>query len=117
ALYAILAMIAERERSGFGQSIDLAMQDAAVWLTQTAWNGEDRDTCTIVPVSDGYIAAEAGRDDVEAALSGIGDLDRVDASMRLRAAGILAVPVRSVAEVAEDPETGSSGTVVRRMRD
>lgn len=117
ALYAILAMIAERERSGFGQSIDLAMQDAAVWLTQTAWNGEDRDTCTIFPVSDGYIAAEAGKDDVEAALSGVGHLDRADASMRLRAAGILAVPVRSVAEVAEDPETGNSGTVVRRMRD
>lgn len=117
ALYAVLTMIAERDRSGRGQSIDLAMQDATVWLTQTAWNGEEQDTCTIFPVFDGYIAAAAGHHDVEAVLSDLGHLDRANASMRLRAAGILAVPVRSVAEVAEDPETFESGTIVRRTSD
>jgi len=97
ALYAVLTMIAERERSGRGQSIDLAMQDATVWLTQTSWNGEEQDTCTIFSVFDGYIAAAARHHDVEVVLANVGHLDRANASMRLRAAGILAVPVRSVA--------------------
>lgn len=117
ALYAILAMLIERDCSGRGQSIDLAMQDAAVWLTQTVWNGERRDACTILPVSDGFIAAATETGEAMTALSGLEKLDRLKASTRLREGGILAVPVRSIAEVAEDPETRGSGTVVQRTLD
>jgi crotonobetainyl-CoA:carnitine CoA-transferase CaiB-like acyl-CoA transferase len=38
ALLAVLAALVLRDRNGGGQAIDLSMQDAAAWLTQTAWN-------------------------------------------------------------------------------
>lgn len=39
AAFAVLAALAERDRSGRGQLIDVAMHDALVWLTQLGWPG------------------------------------------------------------------------------
>ncbi len=39
AAFGIVAAIVERDRSGLGQWIDVAMQDALVWLTQLGWPG------------------------------------------------------------------------------
>jgi crotonobetainyl-CoA:carnitine CoA-transferase CaiB-like acyl-CoA transferase len=37
ATFAILAAITQRDKSGEGQVVDVAMQDALVWLTQLGW--------------------------------------------------------------------------------
>ncbi len=39
AAFGIVAAVLERDRSGRGQVIDVAMQDALVWLTQLGWPG------------------------------------------------------------------------------
>jgi len=39
AAFAIAAAVLERDRSGRGQVIDVAMQDVLVWLTQLGWPG------------------------------------------------------------------------------
>jgi crotonobetainyl-CoA:carnitine CoA-transferase CaiB-like acyl-CoA transferase len=39
AAFGIVAAVVERDRSGRGQVIDVAMQDVLVWLTQLGWPG------------------------------------------------------------------------------
>lgn len=39
AAFGIVAAVVERDRSGRGQMVDVAMQDALVWLTQLGWPG------------------------------------------------------------------------------
>ena len=56
---AILAALTERERSGLGRIVDIAMCDAIAWLTQLAWpDGHGAiGPCTRWPAQDGWIAA------------------------------------------------------------
>lgn len=97
ALFAILAMLEYRDYSGRGQAIDLAMQDAALWTTQTHWNDERKDPFQMVPVSGGFSATASPQTEPEAI-------------------GTPSVPVRTVPEVADDPRTTSSGLVIWRER-
>lgn len=117
ALFSILVMLAARERTGLGQGVDLAMQDAAVWMTQTNWNGEAPDPCVLIEARDGHVAVEAGRAAVDAALAGTGVLSRAQTVALLARAGLRAAPVRSVAEIAEDPDTVSQGLIRWRELD
>ena len=39
AVFAIVAALVERDRSGLGQQIDISMHDALVWLVQLGWPG------------------------------------------------------------------------------
>ncbi|HYG88361.1 MAG TPA: CoA transferase [Azospirillum sp.] len=98
-LYAIIAALVQRDRTGAGQAIDLAMQDVGAWMTQLSWNGDASPTgeAALIPCVDGWVIAAAPRDalgDADPALS------RTAAVERLRRRGILATPVRSVSEVA-----------------
>ncbi len=47
ATFAILAALVERDRSGRGQHVDVAMHDALVWLTQLGWPGIASPDCAV----------------------------------------------------------------------
>ena len=121
ACFAILALLEYRDRSGQGQAIDLAMQDAAVWMTQTNWNGETPEDLTMITCRDGHVAVAADAAAVAAKEQEMGiafaALERAAAASALSQAGFAATIVRSVAEVADDPATVAAGVVNWRHSD
>ncbi|MBN9560789.1 MAG: CoA transferase [Alphaproteobacteria bacterium] len=113
ALLAILAALEMRKTSGKGLHADLAMQDAAAWLTQLAWNGPPPPVPRALACADGYVAIEASTvlpDGIETIAKG---LNRAAMAARLAALGIDAAPVRTVGEAAEDPQTRVRELIVR----
>jgi len=115
ALFAILAMLEVRDRTGKGQSIDLAMQDAAVWITQTNWNGETSEPACVLACADGYVAVMAEHAAATGALSDSGidaaRSNRAEMVASLRRHGFAAAPVRTIAEIADDPATVETGLI------
>ena len=113
AALAILAALAERERSGQGQVVDIAMCDAVGWLTQLAWpDGHSAiGPCSRWPAKDGWVAVAASETAVRDA---IGPQDTASRSRAewvelLARHGIQAAPVLEPAEVFAQP-------VMRRRR-
>lgn len=98
----VLAAVIERDRSGRGQIIDIAMADAIAWLTQLAWPDGDG---AIGPTSrwqakDGFVVAAADEASVRAALAGAGaSLTRAEWVAACARQGIAAAPVLEPAEV------------------
>jgi len=117
AFFSILVMLRERARSGLGQSIDLAMQDVAIWTTQTNWNGETPDPCVLVKTEEGYVAVEADTGALDAVLNKNRLSSRGAMIAALSQVGLRAAAVRSVAEVADDPDTVAQGFIQWRERD
>ena len=110
-LFAVLAGLEQRRRTGRGVMIDLAMQDVAVWMTQTAWNGAPRPAYAVLPCTDGYLVAD--RD-----AAALGDLparcaamSRAQANALLRAQGVEAAPVRTLSEIGADSAIVGEGAV------
>jgi len=68
---AILAALTERERSGRGRIVDIAMCDAIAWLTQLAWpDGHSAiGPCVRWPAQDGWVAIAATEQTVRAVIS------------------------------------------------
>lgn len=128
----ILAAIHARRRTGRGQTIDVAMHDLGVWLTQEAWpdtlaghprprlgnRHPHRSLHDIFRAADGWVAidaSEAAAGRALAALAGGDDAGRVSAWVAGRsreavvaachAAGVPAAPVLDVPAVVHDPLT------------
>ena len=118
ALFATLAALEYRDRTGKGQVIDLAMLDAASWVTRTTWDkaGEEplhraiscRDGAILVelpalppaePIDWDAVATQAATSDREAVL----------AALAVR--NIKAAPVLSVTEVLRHSQTRQRGVV------
>lgn len=102
-LFCILAMLEQRDLSGQGSFIDLAMQDVVVWLTHTAWQASDRFPHVVLPCRDGEVAVISDRGTIDACLKDAG-LEPTSSTRQtivdaLVAAKIPAAPVRSVDEV------------------
>lgn len=107
ALLAILLALYRRAETGRGADIDLCMQDCGAWCTRLNWNGKaGAGGYTVVAATDGHVVAEATAAQVERVLGATAGR-REGVSARLKAAGIPAAPVRTVAEVAAAPETAA----------
>jgi crotonobetainyl-CoA:carnitine CoA-transferase CaiB-like acyl-CoA transferase len=99
----ILAALAEREHSGCGQVVDIAMADAMAWLTQLAWpDGRS----AVVPTSqwetrDGWVLVSAERASVMRVLGAAAStsMTRLDLIRNLAGHGITAAPVLEADEV------------------
>ncbi len=107
AVVAILAALEYRERSGEGQSIDLAMHDIAAWLTQTRWNGQPAvGQGLLVECVDGYVYVEASpadRQDLDR--SGVPGGTRDEILAAVSQLGFRAAPVNTPVELAAHPHT------------
>jgi crotonobetainyl-CoA:carnitine CoA-transferase CaiB-like acyl-CoA transferase len=100
-LFCILTQLEQRERTGLGAFIDLAMQDVGVWATQTGWLPEQRTAHTVLRCRDGDVAAIGDTATVETALASIvpANADRSTVAEHLMSRGIPAAPVRTIDEV------------------
>jgi len=102
-LFCILAMLEQRDRTGVGSFIDLAMQDVGIWATQNAWVTEDRPPHAMLACKDGHVAVLGTADQATRATTSA----RIDPKSSTRdetvAAlikyGLAAAPVRSVDEI------------------
>jgi crotonobetainyl-CoA:carnitine CoA-transferase CaiB-like acyl-CoA transferase len=104
---AILAALTDRERSGFGRIVDIAMCDAIAWLTQLAWpNGQSAiGACARWQARDGWIAVAAREEAVRAVIAPQDATARTRAELvdHLARHGIQAAPVLEPAEVFAQP--------------
>lgn len=102
-LLAILAALWQRNRTGCGTSIDLAMQDCTAWATQTLWNATSPATANVLRCRDGYVVStESSPTDTSA-------MTREEAVEALGTGGILAASVLGVREVLDHPQTRARG--------
>lgn len=102
-LFCVLAMLEQRDRTGQGCFIDLAMQDVVVWLTHTAWRSETRSPHVVLACSDGDVAAIGDKAAVDAKLKTLGietkSRARAEVAAVLMDAGIPAAAVYTIDEV------------------
>ncbi|MCV3242681.1 CaiB/BaiF CoA transferase family protein [Mesorhizobium sp. ZC-5] len=116
AMTAVLGALEFRDRTGMGQYIDLSMQDICAWLTQTAWNGAGavQPPSALIACTDGYVLLSPGetagqtvpRQTIDPQLADeMNVLSRTEATSRLAALGMDAVPVLSVRESSLLPQT------------
>lgn len=119
ALFATLAALEFRDRTGRGQVIDLAMLDAASWVTRTMWNPRESGTDALfrpVACRDGHVlvrtrAAPGQAADWKRVEEIARETDRQSLAKALDAIGIEAAPVQSVSEVLAHPQTTERGIV------
>ena len=98
-LFVVVAALLRRDQTNIGASIDIAMQDVAVWATASRWSSPAQPERT-VRCADGYLLLRS------AAGIAPGEFDaqpRAEAMAICASRNIRAVPVYSVAEVIRDP--------------
>jgi crotonobetainyl-CoA:carnitine CoA-transferase CaiB-like acyl-CoA transferase len=118
-LLAILAALEHRDATGKGRYLDISMQDAGAWLTQTAWNRKPEQPLprnTPLRCRDGYVLVQAHGDQ-----SRLGEIARQAPELNRDAVtdtclrtGIACVPVQTVAEIANHPHTCARELIVHR---
>ncbi len=110
-LFAVMCGLEQRRRTGLGMMIDLSMQDVAVWVTQTAWNGAARTDYCVLACTDGFVVADRARSDLGVYANKAAPASRADLIAELATAGIAASAARTLDEVANDPSIVGEGTV------
>lgn len=119
ALVAVLGALACRERTGCGQYLDMSMQDAAAWVTRTAWNGLPESPQQLLRCGDGWLLAECPAGRCDAALTAqLASVSRAEAAQMLAAltpSPITACPVHELAEVVNHPQTRIGGLIPKAM--
>jgi crotonobetainyl-CoA:carnitine CoA-transferase CaiB-like acyl-CoA transferase len=108
AVVAILAALEARDKTGFGQFIDLSMQDVGSWLTMTLWNhDQSAPQQMMLSASDGFVVVEADAPTMKAGLpAGFATEGTREAlCAALKEAGWQAAPVFSARETLEADQT------------
>jgi crotonobetainyl-CoA:carnitine CoA-transferase CaiB-like acyl-CoA transferase len=109
AFLALGAALELRDRTQIAAHFDLSMQDTSLWATQLEWNGQRSDRPAIVSACDGYVAVD---DEAAAAEArALSRLSRQEIVAALAQSG-RAVPVLSVSEVLQHPQTIARGLLV-----
>lgn len=108
-LFAVLVGLEQRRRTGRGVAIDLSMQDVAVWLTQSLWDGSPAAPHAVLACDDGEVVAAAAAATARGIL-GSAPLSRDAAIARLEGAGIATAPVRTINEIAAQ-ESVAGGSI------
>ncbi len=110
ALVAVLAALDYRDRTGFGQYIDLAMLDAASWATRSEWNSaESVPRYLVVKCVDGYalVSMNTSVDTDAAAL-----MTKFEFADQIMRANGEAAPVLSLAETIDHPQSKGNNLIV-----
>jgi crotonobetainyl-CoA:carnitine CoA-transferase CaiB-like acyl-CoA transferase len=121
-LIAILAALELRDQTGHGKVLDISMQDAAVSATASLWNCKPRvEQIFFVQCADGYACIETVLHDVAAVLdrlgapsSAVAQITREAFVTMANAAGIAAVAVCSVSEVACGAQTEARQLILEK---
>jgi crotonobetainyl-CoA:carnitine CoA-transferase CaiB-like acyl-CoA transferase len=105
AALGIIAAVLERDRTGCGQVLGVAMVDAIAWLTQLAWQVELPRKVQLIQAMDGWVAASGPEETVNAALDGIkrSSLSRTALVERFHILGIPANAVLDAHEALDQP--------------
>lgn len=121
ALFATLVAIEHRDRTGKGQVIDLAMLDAAAWVTRTTWNGcHSEGSYRAIPCRDGAVLVETATASGEpidwpsvGTRAATSEREAVLAALAFR--DIKAAPVLSVSEVLAHSQTRERGLIFEAL--
>lgn len=120
ALFSLLAALRFRGASGKGQFLDLSMQDVAAWTTAPLWNTaatDDAEETAMIECRDGYVLLSGAGDilaEIAAAHENAG-LSRDEMSAQIHQDGVRCVPVRTVSEAAEHPQTEARQLIIWRQ--
>jgi crotonobetainyl-CoA:carnitine CoA-transferase CaiB-like acyl-CoA transferase len=119
AVVTILAALEHRDSCGFGQSIDLSMQDIGAWVTMPLWNDDQSAPYPVVAeANDGYVVVEAPAGQAEAVLSRIASSSlgsRSEVTATAANLGYVSSPILSVREMLESGQTRERGLVLRAV--
>jgi len=110
----ILAALGERERSGRGQIVDIAMSDAMAWLTQLAWHtGSPQSAVSQWETRDGWVVADAEQAAVLHVLGRVSPttLTRAEFVEKMARRSVLAAAVLEVDEVLAQPVIETRGSL------
>ncbi len=111
ALVAVLAALDFRDRTGRGQYLDIAMLNAATWVTRTQWNdaGHASANYRVLTCSDGYVLAAGGESLSDPAIP---QMTRDDVVAAIRRAGGAGVAIKTVSEAIEHPQAKARKLVI-----
>ena len=104
-LFFVLAALLNRARSGLGDSLDLSMQDIAVWMTASLWaaDADAQAPNQVLECSDGYVCIDGAKPALAA--RDVRNMTRTDVVLELTKVGIMAAPVQTIAEMLEHKQT------------
>ena len=113
-LFALLAGLEYRDRTGIAVHFDISMQDASVWATQYQLGGkkgaEHRDS--LLSATDGYVVVEVP---TECPALGARSGTRAEIVDSLRRLGVNAAPVLDVHEVVQHPQVYARDLLIDRL--
>lgn len=99
-LFAILAGLEHRRRTGRGIAIDLAMQEVGAWLNQGLAERRAPPSHVVIECRDGFIVVHGPANELPVSAEDYAGMGRYEAVTRCRKSGYIAAPVATLGELA-----------------